>query len=94
VPATWPDLLDEMEAGLEAHGRALREGAPAPAAVVVPSDIGPLPAEERARAERVLAATRAMEAEVERRRVALVDAQRRAGRADRRQPAAYVDARA
>jgi len=91
---TWPDLLDEMEARLGAHARALRDGAAPPDPVVVPTDIGPLPVDLRERAERLLVDTRRMEAEVDRRRSALLDAQRRVARSDAREPAAYVDARA
>ena len=90
----WADLLDDMEARLGAHARALREGTSPPEGVVVPRDIEPLPAELVHRARRLLEATGQMEAEVEARRDALSEALTRAARSETREPAAYVDARA
>jgi hypothetical protein len=91
---TWPELLDDMEERLAAHGRALDAGALAPEPLYVTPDDGPLPAELRARAEQVLAATRALEAEVEHRRDAVLWALRRTAASETRTPAAYIDAHA
>ena len=92
--SAWARVLDQMEAGLAEHHRALLEGGEHPGPVVVPEGIGPLPVTLRARAEAVLAATRRMEAEVEIHRDALRGALRRRAHVEGREAAAYVDARA
>jgi len=91
---SWASILDDMEARLDGHRRALAEGAVHPSPVVVPAGLGPLPPALHDRAAAVLAATRHMEAEVERQRDGLRSALHRAARAGGREAATYVDARA
>ncbi|HUO49732.1 MAG TPA: hypothetical protein VMU09_12955 [Acidimicrobiales bacterium] len=92
--AVWAGILDDMEARLDGHRRALAEGTPHPGPVEVPAWAGSLPASLRARAESVLAATRRMEADVEIHRQALRGAMRRTALGEERHAASYVDARA
>jgi hypothetical protein len=61
--AEWRHVLDELASTLDAQRRALESGEPLPA-FTPPTDLGPLPHPERARARALLDELRALEVEV------------------------------
>jgi hypothetical protein len=79
-----------MERRLVEAEHALTTGGPAVSTFVLPDDLGPLPVDQRDRALRVLRATQTMHQRAEAARDGIADALRQ-GRADRREPAAYLD---
>ena len=96
---TWPELLDAMERRVQAAGRTVTDGLPAPDDMLL-APPGTLPPELAPRAAAALAATRAMEQTVSR-RLAEVGAEVRAlnervrpAMWEERRPPAYVDTRA
>jgi hypothetical protein len=79
-----------MEARLLDVDRELRGGGPAVTPLVLPADLGPLPADLRDRAVRTLRQTQAKQAQVEAARDGIADVLRQA-RVPSREPAAYLD---
>ncbi len=61
----WESLLDEMESRLALHREALSGSCPVPPEVVLPPDIGQMPASLRRRAESILVLTEAVRQSVE-----------------------------
>ena len=90
APNTWPSLLDEFDARLEAYAATLN-GAEKPPAMFVPPGIGRLPSELKARAELIRIRQRDLEARLTDRLLVL-----RGILARRSQPpgSIYVDTRA
>jgi len=90
VSVDWPEVLDDMEDRLHDVERELSTGGPPVRAFVLPSGLGPLPADLRDRAVALLRGTLSKQADAEAARAKVAEAMRQ-GRVTRREPAAYFD---